>query len=83
MNLQPYVFDVNHVAKIRSGPSITVLEKKIHKKIPLKTCFQEAVRVAGLYGLRKLITLMETKGRQSVDRFYTLFSMPLQNLALQ
>merc|ERR1712227_118201 len=28
---------------------------------------QEAVRVAGLYGLRKLITLMETKGRQSVD----------------
>ena len=28
MNLSPYVFDVNHVAKIRSKLSITVLEKK-------------------------------------------------------
>ena len=82
MNLQPYVFNVNHVAKIRSGPSITVLEKKIHKKIPLKTCFQEAVRVAGLYGLRKLITLMETKGRQSVDRFYTLFFYAITKFSL-
>ena len=31
MNLPPYVFDVDHVAKIRSELSITVLEKKIHK----------------------------------------------------
>ena len=28
MNLPPYVFDVNHVAKIRSELSITVIEKK-------------------------------------------------------
>ena len=28
MNLPPYVFDVDYVAKIRSGLSITVLEKK-------------------------------------------------------
>ena len=28
MNLPPYVFDVNHVARIRSDLSITVLEKK-------------------------------------------------------
>ena len=32
MNLTPYVFDVDHVAKIRSELSITVLEKKkIHR----------------------------------------------------
>ena len=35
MNLPPYVFDVDYVAKIRSGLSITVLEKKF-TKIPLK-----------------------------------------------
>ena len=29
MNLAPYVFDVDHIAKIRSGLSITVLEKEI------------------------------------------------------
>ena len=28
MNLAPYVFDVDHVAKIRSQLSVTVLEKK-------------------------------------------------------
>ena len=28
MNLPPYVFDVDHVAKVRSELSITVLEKK-------------------------------------------------------
>ena len=32
-NLPPYVFDVDHVAKIRSGLSITVLEKKKMNKI--------------------------------------------------
>ena len=31
MNLAPSVLDVDHVAKIISGRSITVLEKKIHK----------------------------------------------------
>ena len=31
MNLPPYVFDVDHVAKIRSELSITVLEKKMNK----------------------------------------------------
>ena len=31
MDLQPYVFDVDHVAKIRSELSITVLEKKMNK----------------------------------------------------
>ena len=31
MNLPPYVFDVDHVAKIRSELSITVIEKKLHK----------------------------------------------------
>ena len=31
MNSAPYVFDVDHVAKIRFGLSITVLEKKLHK----------------------------------------------------
>ena len=31
MNLPHYVFDVDHVAKIGSELSITVLEKKIHK----------------------------------------------------
>ena len=33
MNLPPYVFDVNHAAKIRPGPSITVREKKLYKII--------------------------------------------------
>ena len=32
MNLPPYVFDVDHVAKIRSELSITVLEKKKTKQ---------------------------------------------------
>ena len=36
MNLPPYVFDVDHVAKIRSELSITVLEKKKCIKLPLK-----------------------------------------------
>ena len=31
MNLPPYIFDVDYVAKIRFWPSITVLEKKLHK----------------------------------------------------
>ena len=31
MNLPPYVFDVDYVAKIRSGLSITVLEIKKKK----------------------------------------------------
>ena len=34
MNLPPCVFDVDHVAKVRSGLSITVLEKGT--KLPLK-----------------------------------------------
>ena len=33
MNLPPYVFDVDYVAKIRSELSITVLEKKLNKII--------------------------------------------------
>ena len=33
MNLAPYVFDEDLVAKIRSGLSITILEKKNHKII--------------------------------------------------
>ena len=37
MNLPAYVFDVDYVAKIRSGLSITVLEKKIHKTTALKS----------------------------------------------
>ena len=35
MNLPPYVFDVDHVAKIRSELSITVLKKKL-QKLPIK-----------------------------------------------
>ena len=31
MNLAQYVFDVDHVAIIRSEQSITVLEKKMYK----------------------------------------------------
>ena len=31
MNLPPYVFDVDYVAKIGSGLSLTVLEKKTRK----------------------------------------------------
>ena len=37
MNLAQYVFDLDHVAKIRSGLSITVLEKKIHKIVAQKS----------------------------------------------
>ena len=33
MNLSPYVFDVDDVAKIRSELSITALEKKVNKII--------------------------------------------------
>ena len=36
MNFPPYVFDLDHVAKIRSGLSITVLGKKKSTKLPLK-----------------------------------------------
>ena len=36
MNLPPYVFDVDYVAKIRSELSITVLEKKNWTKLSLK-----------------------------------------------
>ena len=36
MNLPPYVFDVDHVAKIRSEPSINVLEKKNEQNSRLK-----------------------------------------------
>ena len=36
MNLPPYVFDVDYVTKTRSGLSITVLEKKMHKIIAWK-----------------------------------------------
>ena len=39
MNLAPYVSNIDHVAKIRSGLSMTVLEKKIQnyrlKKVTL------------------------------------------------
>ena len=36
MNLPPYVFDVDYVAKIRSEQSITVLEKKTEQNYRLK-----------------------------------------------
>ena len=36
MNLPPYVFDVDHVAKIRSELSITILEKKTEQNYRLK-----------------------------------------------
>ena len=36
MNLTPYVFDVDHVAKIRSELFITILEKKIDKTTAYK-----------------------------------------------
>ena len=36
MNFEPYVFHVDYVAKIRSGLSITVLEKKIPQNYRLK-----------------------------------------------
>ena len=36
IDLPPYVFDVDHVAKIRSGLSITVLEKKNQQNYRLK-----------------------------------------------
>ena len=36
MNLPPYVFDVDHVAKIRSELSIAVLEKKNQQNSRLK-----------------------------------------------
>ena len=36
MNSPPYVFDVGHVAKIRSELSITFLEKKKSTKLPLR-----------------------------------------------
>ena len=36
MNLAQYVFDLDHVAKIRSRLSITVLEKKKSTKLSLK-----------------------------------------------
>ena len=39
MNLTPYVFDVNHVAKIRSELFITVLEKK-WTKLPVKVTLE-------------------------------------------
>ena len=39
MNLPPYVFDVDHVAKIRSELSIAVLEKKMNKKGDLRIQF--------------------------------------------
>ena len=35
-NFDPYVFHVDYVAKIRSGLSITVLEKKIPQNYRLK-----------------------------------------------
>ena len=35
IDLPPYVFDVDHVAKIRSELSITVLEKKLYKRSDL------------------------------------------------
>ena len=31
MNLQPYVFDVDYVAEIRSELSINILEKKLNR----------------------------------------------------
>ena len=36
MNLPPYVFDVDYVAKIRYEQSITALEKKMNKITALK-----------------------------------------------
>ena len=36
MNLPPYIFDVDYVAKIRSELSITVLEKKTEQNYRLK-----------------------------------------------
>ena len=36
INLPPYVFDVDHVAKIRSELSVTVLEKKTEQNYRLK-----------------------------------------------
>ena len=43
MNLPPYIFDVDHVAKIRSGLSVTIPEKKNSTKSPLNREVFEAV----------------------------------------
>ena len=37
MNYELYVFDVDHVAKVKSGLYINVPEKKIHKIIARKS----------------------------------------------
>ena len=34
MNIAPLVFDVDHVAKIRPGLSVTILEKKVPQNYP-------------------------------------------------
>ena len=46
MNLPPYVFDVDHFAKIRSELSITVLGKKLHKNDITRTDHENQI-----YGL--------------------------------
>ena len=43
MNLPPYVFDVDHVAKIRSELSITVLERKKMNKILAQKSYLKSV----------------------------------------
>ena len=47
MNLPPYVFDVDHVAKTRSELSITVFEKKNEQNYRLKKSYQLIMK----YGL--------------------------------
>ena len=44
MNLAPYFFDKDHVAKIRCGLSIAVLDKKIHKIIEKVQNFKKTLK---------------------------------------
>ena len=46
MNLMPFVFDVDYVAKIRSWLSITVLEKKLHKIAWTKVTWTKTPKIA-------------------------------------
>ena len=62
MNLPPYVFDVDCVAKIRSELSITVLEKKTEQNYRLKKSdLTETVKLNQLFRTKCFFANLRTK----------------------
>ena len=67
MNLPPYVFNEDHVVKIRSELSVTVLEKKI-QKVTQKKVNQIINRYLNFYLKRRILYSVSPMSKTVVER---------------